>query len=294
LTVEKRVEGETMTIALEDIVLAKGNHPEPNGSKDGCLLEWASYLAGEPWSDHPECVSPTIAAFSRRWNDDLDDEPRQVLRDYLPRLLNTRGTHYQEIERYWMVIDWMIRVYLPAWLDLAGLTTEADSVRRLPKYIDAKVTKKSQPTIDKAKDISAARKLAAGAAARAAAWDAAWDAAGAAAWDAAGPAVWDAAGDAARAAARDAAGDAAWDAARAAARAAAGDAAGAAAWNAARAAARDAARAAAWDAAGAAAGPAAWDAAGPAVWDALRPTTESLQVSALQLLDDLIAVTDAS
>jgi hypothetical protein len=93
---------------------------------------------------------------------------------------------------------------------------------------------------------------AAQAAARAAAWDAAVDAAQAAAWDAA------------------------WDAARAAAV----DAAQAAAWAAARA----AARAAAVDAAWAAAGDAARDAAG----DALRPTAETLQDSALDLLDRML------
>lgn len=143
-----------MTIDIETIELKKGSHPAPNGTKEGCLLEWASYLAGEPWSDHPKCVSPIIAAFGRRWNDDLDDESRQVLKGYLPRLLNTKGTKYQEIERYWMVVDWMVRVNTPAWLDLAGLTTDADAVRRLPKLSNSAVTKKSQPTINKA---SAAR-----------------------------------------------------------------------------------------------------------------------------------------
>jgi hypothetical protein len=87
-------------------------------------------------------------------------------------------------------------------------------------------------------------------------------AAGAAAWAAARAAAW----DAAWAAARDAAWDAAWDAARDAA------------W--------DAARDAAWDAAGAAARAAAWAAA----WDALKPTSEKLQLSAVKLVERMIAV----
>jgi hypothetical protein len=70
------------------------------------------------------------------------------------------------------------------------------------------------------------------------------------------------------------------------------DAARDAAW----AAAGDAARAAAWAAAGAAAGEAAWAAARAAAWaaawaaagDALRPTTLSLQASALELLERTI------
>jgi hypothetical protein len=106
------------------------------------------------------------------------------------------------------------------------------------------------------------------AAARAAAGAAAGDAARAAAWAAARAA----AGDAARAAARAAAGAAAGDAAGDAARDAAGAAAGAAAGD------------AAWDAARAAASPAARDAARAA----LRPTVETLQASALDLLDRMI------
>ena len=101
-------------------------------------------------------------------------------------------------------------------------------------------------------------------AARVAARDAARAAARVAAREAAEDASWDAAWDAARVAARVAARDAAWAAARDA-----WVAAGAAAW----AAASDAARVAAEDAS----------------WDALRPTVESLQVSALDLLDRMLA-----
>jgi hypothetical protein len=231
------------TLDLESLKLGRGSHEPPNGKKDGCLLEWASYLAGEPWSDHPECVSPVIAAFGRRWNDDLSATDRQILVPYLPKLLNTRGTKAQENRRAWMVTDWMVRTYLPAWLELAKLTEQAEAVRGLAPLTSATRWKKADKTVQTARKDAAA------------AWDAARDAAWAAARDAAGYAAWDAARDAAR--------DAAW------------------------AAARDAA----WDAAGYA----AWDAAGYAAWDAardaLKPTTLSLQQSALQLLDDLIAVT---
>jgi hypothetical protein len=88
-----------------------------------------------------------------------------------------------------------------------------------------------------------------------------------------GYAARDAAGDAAG----GAAGDAAWYAARVAAGYAARDAARVAAWYAARVAAGDAARSAAWYAAGAAAEA------------ALRPTVETLQASALDLLDRMLA-----
>jgi hypothetical protein len=54
-----------------------------------CLLEAAAYVAGEPWSDSPECVSPVLAAFGRSWNDALDDENRQMLKPFIPRLVGT-------------------------------------------------------------------------------------------------------------------------------------------------------------------------------------------------------------
>ena len=89
-------------------------------------------------------------------------------------------------------------------------------------------------------------------------------------------------------------------AASAAAGDAAGDAAGGAAWGAARDAARDAASAAAWGAAGAAARDAAWGAASTAAWgaargaagDALKPTTEWLQLSAVDLVKRMCKLTD--
>jgi hypothetical protein len=163
-----------------------------------------------------------------------------------------------------MAADWYIRVQTPAWLRLAGLTTQAEALEAFPEIIDFSAVPSLKPTLDAIRQDAAA------------AWDAAWDAARAAAWDAARAAAWDAAGAAARAAAWDAAGAAAgaaaWDAARAAARAAAWDAA----W--------DAARAAAWDAAGAA----AWDAAGAA----LAPTVTALQISAVDLVKRMCALTD--
>ncbi len=36
-----------------------------NGPDDGmCLVEAAAWVAGEPFSDHPVCVDPVIAAFA--------------------------------------------------------------------------------------------------------------------------------------------------------------------------------------------------------------------------------------
>jgi hypothetical protein len=200
---------------LETIVLRKGKHNKRTAATV-CAMEAVAWLAGEPHTDHPECVSPVIGEFVRSWNDAMNDTDRQILKPLLPRLIGTRGSAAQESQRAWMALDWLCRVSVPAWLRLAGLHVEATAIEATAPIVDTATAQAAQEAL------SAGRKAAA--AAWAAARDAAGDAAWAAAWAAAGAAARDAARNAARAAARDAAGDAAgaaaWAAARAAARAA--------------------------------------------------------------------------
>jgi hypothetical protein len=212
----------TMTTDLTAITLAKGNHQGNCENPERCLFEWYNWLTRQQHTDScPPGVSPVLHVYGMRLNDCLPDDRRQELRCFLPngadRLAGTAGDGKDET-RSLIALDWLIRTYLPAWLDLARLDDAAAAVRALSRIDGMDAAQLAGPVVR-------------------AAWDAAGDAAGAAAGDAAGDAAWDAAGDAA--------GDAAW--------AAAGDAAWAAAWDAARAAARDAARAAARDAARAAA-----------------------------------------
>jgi hypothetical protein len=238
---------------LDTLHLDKGAH----GSFDDghCILEVSSWLAGREHGDSPPCVSPVLRTYLISLNDQWDDEHRQLLLPYAARIVGTAGDGQDEARSY-LALDWLIRTFTPAWLDLAGLTVEAGELRGLRRIVDLVAARDAGPVVRNARTKAAD--------ARAAAWDAAWDAARAAARDAARAAAW----DAARAAARDAA--------RAAARAAAWDAA----WDAAWAAAWDAARAAAWDA--------AWDAAGDAARAAARAAAAILQVSALTLLDSMI------
>jgi hypothetical protein len=247
------------TIDLDTLVLAKGAHKGPD---DGaCIMEAVAWLAGEPWSDNPACVNPTLADFGRKLNDVLPDDLRQQLVPYVPRLCNTAGNGEATQRIGLMAADWLLLTYVPAFLRLCPATTDhAERIAALPPITSWDALEVATPPV------RAARKDAA------AALDAALDAAGAAALDAA------------RDAARDAAAAAAWDAARAAARAAAWDAAWAAAraaaWAAALDAARDAARAAAWAA--------ALDAARDAARDALAPTVRELQESAIALFGRMV------
>ena len=166
---------------IEAIALAEGAHDD--FAQGACVMEAVAYVAREPWSDHPACVCPVIAAFCRSWNDALpDDERNALLKPLIPLLVGTRSTKAIAERRSLMAADWLVRVNTPAWLRLAGLTTHADALASLPE-----ITSLAQvPSIKGA--IEAARVDAA--AARAAAWAAAWAAARAAAGDAA----WAAAG----------------------------------------------------------------------------------------------------
>jgi len=74
---------------LDDIALALGNHID---SDDGmCAMEAVAWLADEPHSDRPKCASPVISFFVRYLNDSLDDEARQVLKNYVPRLIGSKN-----------------------------------------------------------------------------------------------------------------------------------------------------------------------------------------------------------
>ena len=248
--------------------LTAGAHSD---HKAMCIMEAVAFVAGEPWSDSPECACPVISAFLRSWNDGLpDDERDALLRSLIPRMIGTRGGAVLERRRALMAADWLIRVHTPAWLRLAKMDAHADALASLPEITDMAQCPSLMPVLQAAQrdaDAASAAAWAAAGAARAAAWAAA-GAARAAAWAAASAAAWAAAG-AARAAAWAAAG-AAWAAAEDAAWAAARDAAWVA-W----AAARDAA----W---------AAWAAAGDAAWDALNETRLELQKSALALVNRMI------
>jgi hypothetical protein len=71
-----------------------------------CVMELASMQAGERFSDHPRAVSPTIACLLRWYNDLLDDERRQDLRQYADRILGTADQPALEQLRVQRLMAW--------------------------------------------------------------------------------------------------------------------------------------------------------------------------------------------
>src|SRR5262249_25801473 len=153
-------------------------------SPDGimCAMEAAAWLAGESWTDSPNCVSPVVAAFLRSWNDSLPQDDRQMLKPYVVRSIGTNTGERDDEKRAWLATDWLVRECAPAFLRLARLVEHAEALESLAALTTTRRAEKAQPKLSAARD-------AAWAAARAAAWAAAWDAAWAAAWDAAGDAA---------------------------------------------------------------------------------------------------------
>jgi hypothetical protein len=66
-------------------VLSRGKHRTPR--KGACFMEFASYLAGERWSDHPDCTHPLLASLARCVNDQTSDAGRQRLVPLIPSVI---------------------------------------------------------------------------------------------------------------------------------------------------------------------------------------------------------------
>lgn len=175
-----------MEYKIESDKLAKLNHLHLlSGAHDSfeegaCAMEAVSWLAGEPFSDHPACACPVLGAFVRRWNDSLNDEDRdRLVKPFVPKLVGTKSTEEVEERRAWLATDWLIRVLTPAFLELTpSLREHAATLSGLPPVMSRETALASQDKLD-----------AAGLAARSAAWSAAESAAGLAVRSAAGSAA---------------------------------------------------------------------------------------------------------
>lgn len=108
---------------IDSLFLKAGGHE--SFEKGACVMEAVSMLAGEGWSDHPQCACPVISSFLRSWNDRLPDEERQELKQYIPLLIGSRASIEIERQRTWMMRDWVVRVATPIWLRRAGMDSQA-------------------------------------------------------------------------------------------------------------------------------------------------------------------------
>ncbi|MFD4422499.1 hypothetical protein ACFWN7_13500 [Agromyces sp. NPDC058484] len=75
------------TTAYPDVmpILSPGRHRSPR--RGACFMEFASYLAGERWSDHPACTQGTLAHLARLVNDCTSDAGRARLTPLIPTVV---------------------------------------------------------------------------------------------------------------------------------------------------------------------------------------------------------------
>jgi len=77
--------GDDLRLPQSVPVLSRGKHRHPK--KGACFMEFASFLAGERWSDRPACTHPLLAALARHVNDRTSDANRQRLAALIPSVI---------------------------------------------------------------------------------------------------------------------------------------------------------------------------------------------------------------
>lgn len=104
--------------------LKKGSYPS---CADGnCAMEavvdYRRHVLGvtdATWTDADPTVCPVIGIFMRNWNDALPDEDTRtrLLGAFIPRIIGTKSTPEVEKARSMLALDWMVREFLPTWLE---------------------------------------------------------------------------------------------------------------------------------------------------------------------------------
>ena len=113
---------------LEALKLEQGSH---DTREDGmCAMEAVAWLAGEEHSDAPLCACSVLTSFVIRLNDRWHEADRQLLKPYLPRLLNTRDG--KSFARAKVLAYKAAAVFAPIAAEIAGRKDLADEMRGIP------------------------------------------------------------------------------------------------------------------------------------------------------------------
>lgn len=93
------------SISHQTVRLTRGRHQGPD--QGACVMELASMLAGEPFSDHPSSTCPVIGAFLRAYNDGLPEDRRQDLYEYAAKVVGTSAGRRVRRMRARMCLEWL-------------------------------------------------------------------------------------------------------------------------------------------------------------------------------------------
>lgn len=102
-------------------------------------MEMASFLAGEVWSEEPDCVSPVLAQVCISGNDEMDQEVRDRLQLYVPRLIGTKSDDHEKA-RAEHLLNTLIHHYVPQLCLTLGHIDTAATLSRAEGDWDAKWT----------------------------------------------------------------------------------------------------------------------------------------------------------
>jgi hypothetical protein len=111
--------------SFQTVRLSVGRHDGPGA--EVCVMELASMLAGERFSDRPASVCPIIGALLRAYNDNIDDERRDDLYRYAAEAVGTRGDFRLQLRRAEITLAWAGARYgvrARRWMGLGGLPRE--------------------------------------------------------------------------------------------------------------------------------------------------------------------------
>lgn len=126
---------------LQEVMNWSLKHGSHDQNRDGqlCAMEAVAYIAGEPWANHPACACPVITTFMVLWNDALptDADRDRLLKPLIPSLVGTRADAASEQRRAFLALDWLVRVFVPTFLELdPAYVSYGQALRNLPEIVD--------------------------------------------------------------------------------------------------------------------------------------------------------------
>jgi hypothetical protein len=90
--------------AFQTVRLRRGAHSA--AERGACVVELASMLAGEPFSDRPRSVCPVIAGFLRAYNDLLPEEELEELYPYAALVVGSASSFSARCRRTVRLREW--------------------------------------------------------------------------------------------------------------------------------------------------------------------------------------------
>ena len=106
--------------------------------KSHCVMAATSIVAGEEFSDAPECVCPTIRSLLITLNDSYgsNNDLREQHLSHLPWLIiGTRGTITHQVTRCHLLAHWAITTAASHALRSAELEDEAKSLETIKSWV---------------------------------------------------------------------------------------------------------------------------------------------------------------